>query len=148
MTSLCFQRWFMIRGVTYSACCSGPISGAPGEKGCYRRTTLGFYIFPFLLQIAEVSLSPVRFPTFMQLLQRLFSQQTRLRCQQRSDSSPRNPMNAGCAHNQVQLGHLPLCMFSWASRLIGLRANAFDARGLYLHCFSARFLKLSLLCLF
>ena len=54
-------------------------------------------------------------------------------------------MYAGCAHNQVQLEHLPLCMFSWASRLISLRANAFDARGLYLHCFSARFLKLSLL---
>lgn len=32
----------------------GPISGVPGEKGCYRRTTLGFYIFPFLLQIAWV----------------------------------------------------------------------------------------------
>lgn len=45
-------------------------------------------------------------------------------------------MYAGCARNQVQLEHLPLCMFSWASRLINLRPNAFDARGLYLHCFS------------
>lgn len=83
-----------------------------------------------------MSLSLVRFPAFLQLLQRLFSEQTRLRCQHRSDGSPGSPMYAGCARNQVQLEHLPLCMFSWASRLINLRANAFDARGLYLHCFS------------